>query len=96
MTEFSDFHDVQFPLTVAFGATGGPERRNEIVSLTSGREKRNAWIRAMSNSKTLDEATREMFGLTFDELDAQWRESLKPATAGAPKAKDEPPPDPHE
>lgn len=42
MTEFSDFHDVQFPLAVAFGATGGPERRNEIISLASGREKRNA------------------------------------------------------
>jgi uncharacterized protein (TIGR02217 family) len=33
---------VRFPLGVSFGATGGPERRNEIVSLTSGREKRNA------------------------------------------------------
>lgn len=42
MSEFSDFHDVQFPLAVAFGATGGPERRNEIIGLTSGREKRNA------------------------------------------------------
>ncbi|MCO5063113.1 MAG: DUF2460 domain-containing protein [Rhizobiaceae bacterium] len=41
MTELSEFHDVRFPLAVAFGATGGPERRNEIVSLTSGREKRN-------------------------------------------------------
>lgn len=67
-----------------------------FISDRFGREKRNAWIRAMSNSKTLNEATREMFGLTFDELDAQWRESLKPANAGAPKAKDEPPPDPHE
>lgn len=36
------FHDVRFPLGVSFGATGGPERRNEIVELTSGREKRNA------------------------------------------------------
>ena len=42
MSELSSFHDVRFPLGVAFGATGGPERRNEIVSLTSGREKRNA------------------------------------------------------
>lgn len=42
MTEFSSFHDVLFPLGVSFGATGGPERRNEIVTLTSGREKRNA------------------------------------------------------
>ncbi|MCR4269223.1 DUF2460 domain-containing protein [Nitratireductor sp. ZSWI3] len=36
------FHDVRFPLAVSFGATGGPERRNEIVQLVSGREKRNA------------------------------------------------------
>lgn len=42
MSEFSSFHDVRFPLGVSFGATGGPERLNEIVSLTSGREKRNA------------------------------------------------------
>ncbi|MBL8579010.1 MAG: DUF2460 domain-containing protein [Mesorhizobium sp.] len=42
MPELSSFHDVRFPPGVAFGATGGPERRNEIVSLTSGREKRNA------------------------------------------------------
>jgi uncharacterized protein (TIGR02217 family) len=42
MTELSAFHDVRFPVAVSFGATGGPERRNEIVALTSGREKRNA------------------------------------------------------
>ncbi len=36
------FHDVRFPVAVSFGATGGPERRNEIVQLVSGREKRNA------------------------------------------------------
>ncbi|WP_312468094.1 MULTISPECIES: DUF2460 domain-containing protein [Brucella] len=36
------FHDVRFPLGVSFGATGGPEWRNEIVTLTSGFEKRNA------------------------------------------------------
>jgi uncharacterized protein (TIGR02217 family) len=35
------FHDVQFPAAIGFGATGGPERRVEIVSLTSGREQRN-------------------------------------------------------
>lgn len=37
----ASFHEVRFPVDVAFGATGGPERRNEIVLLTSGREKRN-------------------------------------------------------
>ena len=36
------FHEVSFPLTVALGARGGPERRTEIVALASGREVRNA------------------------------------------------------
>lgn len=35
------FHEVRFPVAVSFGATGGPERRVEIVALTSGREQRN-------------------------------------------------------
>jgi uncharacterized protein (TIGR02217 family) len=38
----SSFHDVLFPLSVSFGATGGPERRIEVVQLTSGKEQRNA------------------------------------------------------
>lgn len=42
MSELSSFHDVRFPVAVSFGATGGPEHRNEIVRLTSGAEKRNA------------------------------------------------------
>lgn len=40
--------------------------------------KRNAWMRALSNHKTLDEATREALGLPFADLDAQWRASLPP------------------
>lgn len=35
------FHDVSFPLAVALGSTGGPQRRTEIVTLGSGREERN-------------------------------------------------------
>jgi uncharacterized protein (TIGR02217 family) len=42
LADFSHFHDVVFPTAISFGATGGPERRNEIVALTSGRERRNA------------------------------------------------------
>ena len=43
--------DVLFPAAVSFGATGGPQRRVEIVELTSGREKRNARAaRAITNS----------------------------------------------
>jgi uncharacterized protein (TIGR02217 family) len=36
------FHDILFPLDVALGARGGPERKTEVVSLGSGREERNA------------------------------------------------------
>lgn len=42
MADLSHFHDVVFPTAISFGATGGPERRNEIIALTSGRERRNA------------------------------------------------------
>jgi uncharacterized protein (TIGR02217 family) len=36
------FHEIRFPLEIAFGASGGPERRTEIVTLGSGREERNS------------------------------------------------------
>ncbi len=42
MTEISAIDEVPFPLAVALRATGGPERRTEIVVLGSGREVRNA------------------------------------------------------
>jgi len=38
----SDFHDVRFPLHLAFGARGGPLRPTDIVTLTNGAEVRNA------------------------------------------------------
>lgn len=41
------FHEVRFPLDVALGARGGPERRTDIVVTASGREERNArWAHA--------------------------------------------------
>jgi uncharacterized protein (TIGR02217 family) len=36
------FHDVRFPTRVSIGASGGPERRTEIVVLGSGHEERNS------------------------------------------------------
>lgn len=36
------FHEVRFPLAIGFGASGGPERRTEIVTLGSGHEERNS------------------------------------------------------
>ena len=35
------FHDIRFPANLSFGATGGPERRTEIVTLANGYEERN-------------------------------------------------------
>lgn len=42
MAETTAFHEVRFPVDVAFGSLGGPERATEIVSLGSGGEKRNS------------------------------------------------------
>lgn len=36
------FDEVRFPVSISFGATGGPTRRTEVVSLASGFEERNA------------------------------------------------------
>ena len=36
------FHAVRFPLDVALGARGGPERATDVVTLASGREERNS------------------------------------------------------
>jgi uncharacterized protein (TIGR02217 family) len=35
------FHEVRFPTNLSFGSMGGPERRTDIVTLTSGHEERN-------------------------------------------------------
>lgn len=44
MPEFGQagFHDVRFPLALAAGARGGPERRTEVLTLASGREVRGS------------------------------------------------------
>ncbi|MEP3197086.1 MAG: DUF2460 domain-containing protein [Lentilitoribacter sp.] len=38
----SSFHEVSFPMSLALGTTGGPERQNDIVLLSNGFESRNA------------------------------------------------------
>jgi len=41
------FHPIRFPLDIALGAQGGPERRTDVTTLASGREHRNArWSRS--------------------------------------------------
>ena len=36
------FHELRFPTAIAFGASGGPERKTDIVALGSGHEERNS------------------------------------------------------
>lgn len=36
------FHEVRFPTDISLGATGGPERRTDIVTMRSGFEERNS------------------------------------------------------
>jgi hypothetical protein len=43
---------------------------------TYGHEKRTAWLREMANGATIDDATQKALGLSFAELDRQWRESI--------------------
>ena len=65
MAELSAFHNVRFPLGVSFGATGGPERINEIVRMVSGRERRN--VRFSQSRRRFDAGT----GLrSLDDLNA--------------------------
>lgn len=41
------FHAVRFPLDIALGAQGGPQRVTDVVTLASGREERNSrWARS--------------------------------------------------
>lgn len=41
------FHAIRFPLDIALGAQGGPQRLTDVVTLASGREERNSrWAHA--------------------------------------------------
>lgn len=85
------FHEVTFPLDIALGSAGGPERKTDVVRLGSGREERNArWAhsRRRYNAgygvKTLD-ALAEVAAF-FEERRAQlygfrWRDRLDCASA---------------
>jgi hypothetical protein len=47
------------------------------ISDRFGRSARNRWLRLMAQGRTIDSATTEALGLSFDQLDADWRQSLK-------------------
>jgi uncharacterized protein (TIGR02217 family) len=59
------FHEIQFPTAISFGATGGPERRTDVVVLGSSHEERN---QRWADSRRRYEAG---YGLkSLDDLDA--------------------------
>ncbi len=61
------------------------------IKETHTAKKLNQWLRAMSRGLTIDEATKEVLGMDFATLDANWRAEVarRAATAGAGEAKDE-------
>jgi hypothetical protein len=44
-----------------------------------GRDPRVAWLTLMANGKSLDDATREALGMSFAQLDQEWRATLPAA-----------------
>lgn len=97
------FDEVLFPVAVALGAVGGPERRTEIIALGSGREARNArWhgsrrrYDAGSGMKTLDDLAEVV---AFFEarrgalIGFRWRDALDDRScrpSGTPSPFDQP------
>lgn len=59
------------------------------ISERYGRDARNRWLAQLAVGKTLDEASIEVFGASWESIDAAWRESLM-----QPSPDDDPPADP--
>lgn len=61
----SAFHDIRLPARLAFGCTGGVERRTQVVTLASGHERRSSpWAQGRRRyliataTRSLDEAAQ--------------------------------------
>lgn len=52
MPDLQEFHDVLFPLSIAFGSTVTRERKVEVLQFASGREQRN--LRFAHSRRTFD------------------------------------------
>jgi len=72
--DLSDFHDMKPGLSGKVYTQG--HHMMGYISDEVGRSGRNQWMRLQANGKTIDEATQEVFGFDFAELDARWRASL--------------------
>lgn len=95
------FHPIRFPLDVALGARGGPERRTDVVTLASGGEQRNGrWqhSRRRYNAGYGVKSRADMAAVLafFEERRGRlhgflWRDGLDFSSSGAvPTALDQP------
>jgi len=77
--DLADFHTVQASTRRDLQAQVYKQGQHMLgyISERFGREGRNKWLRAMSQGKTIDEATRETLGMSFADLDEQWRAAVK-------------------
>lgn len=48
----------------------------DYIDRTFGKDARNAWFTRLGHGDTLGAASRAVLGIGFEELDAQWRQSL--------------------
>ena len=95
----TSFHDVRFPTGISRRASGGPERRTDVVALASGHEERNSrWAhsRRRYNAgygiRTLDEihAVISFFEERRGRLHAfRWKDHAE-FTSGTPQSAVEP------
>ncbi|MEL7183333.1 MAG: DUF2460 domain-containing protein [Pseudomonadota bacterium] len=98
------FLDLTFPRSVAAGVTGGPERRVDIVALSSGEEERNArwkhsrrsWdagvgVRSVDDLQAIIALFEEAGGPLHSFRFRDWTDfSSAPSTKVAPAATDQP------
>lgn len=95
------FHAIRFPLDVALGARGGPERRTDVVTLAGGGEQRNGrWqhSRRRYNAGYGVKSRADMAAVLafFEERRGRlhgflWRDGLDYSSGGAaPTAQDQP------
>jgi uncharacterized protein (TIGR02217 family) len=86
------FHNIRFPLDIALGSRGGPERATDIVTLASGREERNSrWLHSRRRynagygikSRTDMQAVLAFFEERRGRFHAfRWRDALDCSSSG--------------
>jgi hypothetical protein len=58
------------------------------LSSRFGRDKLNSWLRDMAQGAKIGDASQKVLGTGFDQIDKEWRESLKPVKESEPPAKE--------